>query len=386
MNGLVSLVGGDGGRADWVSEALMQRELVAGRWIAAALLLFSSVASAAQADAPAKGAGAAAGPTEFYIVSEGTSDASPFWSHNILQVQPDGHGSRVRDIGIRPLRLCPNSVDVESTTILLPQASPADLSVGFDICSVDPLELHRELERRSHRAEIWGTARASIVARCGDRDVVIHLPYKETVDLSDDTGSARQLAKWWEFQRTVQERVTLTRPQFLENGTRGLPSVGIRGLSSAIFAASERNGEAAARDVGSGLFDKGLNPECGLEAPCVLHADVKNYVGPLSSALPAPQLVEHYRFRRYVAPEYPVAASEDGLWGIVRLSLTVDSRTGDVLEAKVVQGQPLLAAAAVAAARQWRFARHQASSGNVLATVKFSFSCPQPLREGRAAR
>ena len=135
--------------------------------------------------------------------------------------------------------------------------------------------------------------------------------------------------------------------------------------------------------MGSGLFDKGLNPECGLEAPCVLHDDVRNYVGPLVSALPAPQLVEHYRFRRYVAPEYPVAASKDGLGGIVRLSLTVDSKTGAVLEAKVVQGHPLLAEAAAAAARQWRFARHQASGGNVPATLEFHFTCPQPLRGNR---
>ena len=358
-----------------------------GRWFAAALLLLSSVASAAQADAPTKGAGAAAGPKEFYIVSEGTGDASPFWSHSILQVQPDGHGSRIRDIRIEPLsNICPSSVDVESITTFLPGVSPADLSVGFDVCSVDPVGLDRELERRSHRAEIWGNVRSSIVAQCGDRDVVLHLPYKETVNLSDDTGPARQLARWWEFLGTVQERVTLTRPQFLEHGFRGLLSAGFGGLLSAVLAASERDGEAAARDVGAGLFDKGLNPECGLEAPCVLHDDVKNYVGPLGSALPAPQLVQHYRFRRYVAPEYPVAAAKDGLWGIVRLSLTVESKTGAVVEAKVIEGQPLLAEAAAAAARQWRFARDGATGGNVPATVEFSFSCPQPLREGRAAR
>jgi TonB family protein len=258
------------------------------------------------------------------------------------------------------------------------------LAAGFDICSVDLGELDRAIERRSHRVEIWGTVRSSIVARCGDRDVILHLPYKEGVDLAGET----QLARWWELLPTVQERVTLTRPQVPEHGFRGAPSAGFGGLLSDLLARLERDGEAAARDVGAGLFDKGLNPECGLEAPCVLHDDVKNYVGPLGSTVPAPQLVEHYRFRRYVAPEYPVAALKVGWGGIVRLSLTVDSRTGDVLEAKVVQRPPFpaLAEAAVAAARQWRFARHQASGGNVPATVKFSFSCPQPLREGWAAR
>lgn len=352
-----------------------------GVWIAAALLLFASVASAAQADAAAKGDGGAAGPREFYIVSEGTGHTSPFWSHDILQVQPEGHGSRIRNIRIEPLsNFCPNSVDVESFTTFLPEVSPADLSVGFDVCAVDPVALDREIKRRSHGAVIWGNVLSSIVAKCGDRDVVLHLPYKETVDLSDDTGPARQLARWWEFLRTVQGRVTLTRPQFLEHPFRVPPSAGPRGLPSAVLAGLERDGEAAARDVGAGLFDKGLNPECGLEAPCALHDDVKNYVGPLGSALTAPQLVEHYRFRRYVAPEYPVAASKDGLWGIVRLSLTVDSRTGAVLEAKVVQGQRFLAEAAVAAARQWRFARNIANAGNLPATLKFDFNCPRPLR------
>ena len=46
------------------------------------------------------------GMTEFYIVSEVTSDASPFWYHYILQVTQDGRDSVVRYVRIAPATQC----------------------------------------------------------------------------------------------------------------------------------------------------------------------------------------------------------------------------------------------------------------------------------------
>jgi periplasmic protein TonB len=55
---------------------------------------------------------------------------------------------------------------------------------------------------------------------------------------------------------------------------------------------------------------------------------------------------------RRVIPEYPKLARDMRISGVVRLTGII-SRDGTVRELKVVEGHPLLVAAAVAAVRQW---------------------------------
>src|SRR5436305_12434411 len=57
---------------------------------------------------------------------------------------------------------------------------------------------------------------------------------------------------------------------------------------------------------------------------------------------------------KYEPPVYPLEAREKGMQGEVRLKLEV-SETGDVEKVDVVSGDPILAQAAVPAAKKWRF-------------------------------
>jgi len=55
---------------------------------------------------------------------------------------------------------------------------------------------------------------------------------------------------------------------------------------------------------------------------------------------------------RYVAPEYPQLAVQARLQGVVIIEATIDAK-GNVVDAKVLRGQPMLDQAALEAVRQW---------------------------------
>jgi protein TonB len=55
-----------------------------------------------------------------------------------------------------------------------------------------------------------------------------------------------------------------------------------------------------------------------------------------------------------VEPEYPSRARAAGVRGKVSINITV-SETGNVIEAVIIKGHPLLRDAALQAARQWEF-------------------------------
>ena len=56
----------------------------------------------------------------------------------------------------------------------------------------------------------------------------------------------------------------------------------------------------------------------------------------------------------HVSPEYPVLAQQIGLEGLVIIECRVD-REGNVADARVLRGHPLLNEAALEAVRQWRY-------------------------------
>lgn len=76
-----------------------------------------------------------------------------------------------------------------------------------------------------------------------------------------------------------------------------------------------------------------------------------------------------------VPPVYPAEAKARGLSGEVLVEVTVDEQ-GDVLAAEAVTGDPILAEAAVAAVRQWKFAVTKLSGQplKVIGRIRFNFN------------
>ncbi len=91
------------------------------------------------------------------------------------------------------------------------------------------------------------------------------------------------------------------------------------------------------------------------------------YTRPLSTApVPSLQVISK------VAPQYPALAQQGRMTGVVEVIVAV-APNGLVVSARAENGNPILVAAAEAAARQWRFTPYAAEPGNPIPTTMLSF-------------
>jgi TonB family protein len=74
----------------------------------------------------------------------------------------------------------------------------------------------------------------------------------------------------------------------------------------------------------------------------------------LSVAVPAKAEDEGRHVKSRVAPQYPELAKRMNVTGVVKVRVTIEPN-GNVKEAKVVGGHPLLVDPAVEAARKWKY-------------------------------
>jgi TonB family protein len=74
------------------------------------------------------------------------------------------------------------------------------------------------------------------------------------------------------------------------------------------------------------------------------------------------------------SPAYPALARQAGIQGIVRLQVRV-SKEGRVEVLKILEGEPVLANAAIAAVKQWRYKKALVNKQpvNVISEVTFNF-------------
>ena len=78
---------------------------------------------------------------------------------------------------------------------------------------------------------------------------------------------------------------------------------------------------------------------------------------------------------RDVKPEYPAAARDAGVQGVVILEVTIGP-AGDIVEGRILRGVPLLDGPALDAVRQWQFAPTQLNGVPVpvIMTVTVNFT------------
>lgn len=315
-------------------------------------------------------------PTEFFVVSEVTSDAAPFWYHYVLHVTALGRDTLVRYIRIAPMdSICADSIVVKAATVKLPDVQPAGLVSAYHICAADPATLSRKLKRRTHPAAIDDSVRFGIVASCGSKEVVIHLPYPEQAKLEDLRKKSPQLARWWDLQESVKQRAFGSGEVFYH-------------VSAEQEDRLLHDGESAIAALRSGRFDKGLLNNCksgsGCCKPPSFAYELAGYVGPVGSQGQVPKLSQaaRYRFKHYVDPKYPPLARQARVQGIVKLDLSIDPSTGRVLDVNIVLGHPLFRESVMSAARQWQFEPDDfGNSQSVPAELVFQFRCPAPTNQ-----
>lgn len=97
---------------------------------------------------------------------------------------------------------------------------------------------------------------------------------------------------------------------------------------------------------------------------------VAGTLGPCYSGAQTPQSDEILRrAKSRVQPVYPELARKMNISGTVKIEVTV-SPNGTVKEARIVGGHPVLAGAALDAAKKWRF---EPASGESTGIIDFKF-------------
>ena len=136
----------------------------------------------------------------------------------------------------------------------------------------------------------------------------------------------------------------------------------------------------------SGNYDPGLaaavRGNVGTWKSPSFRALLKDYRGPVSASEAKttflPQLLNssEYTFDHYVAPKYPPLAQQARIQGKVELQLTLNPSTGEVVNAAVISGHPLLKPTAIDAAKQWRFTPESLPSNPLRVTLNYELRCP----------
>jgi len=298
----------------------------------------------------------------FYIVTHVVSDASPFHYEYVLDVKPQGKDVLVRQIRIAPMSSgCPSGLTVKAADRLIPKKSLRKI-LKIELCSLKAKDVSSAIDaaRPGGVAGIDDTASYSIVTMCGRTEKVFELPYPETVDLIKLKRTNPQAATLWDLAAAVEER------SFGKDFS-------FQTASDNQNAAFQALGAEIVPAIRAGLYAKGF------EQGSHLVSLLDKYTGPAKEI--DPWIVEFIGpppadLSQYQLPRYPPLARQTRIEGEVHLTLMLDIQTGHVRGAKVNAGHPLLAAAAVAAVRDWHFREGSSDQDSIEVALKFLLDCP----------
>lgn len=311
-------------------------------------------------------------PSALYVVSQFFSDNGKMSFYRVIDVKQDGSDSVVRSVRIAPSSASCPRLNIRAAEARVRDKSPAQLVGRNNPCAVTPTSLRAALAKYRQKGSVFETISFGIVAQCGQSSVSLGLPYVESVKLENMKSSDPAIVRLWDLGSEI------TTAAFGPNDI-------FHDRSEADDLALQRAGEKMFPELISGRYDVGLaaavqgnvgpRQDPGFKSllagyqPSAPAGDANtNYVAQLVNAT-------SYRFRRFVAPDYPPAAMQAHLQGKVELHLTVASGSGSVLSATVVSGHPLLTPPAIDAATQWRFEPNSISLGSVNVTIEFALRC-----------
>jgi len=300
----------------------------------------------------------------FYIVTHVVSDASPFYYEYVLDVKPQGKDVLVRQIRLGPTSTgCPSGVTVKAADRVIKNETPKKVA-RRELCSLDANDVASAIDHAhpQYAAGIFDTASYSIVAKCGNTEKVFELPYPESVDFKKLKETYPQAASLWDFVSDVYER------SFGKDFS-------FHNASDAQDAAFQALGAETVPAIRAGLYARGFENGSHLESL------LDKYSGPLKET---PSVYAEFvgskpaDLLQYKLPNYPALARQTRIGGEVHLTLVLDTQSGNVKDVKVNSGHPLLAAAAVAAVRDWHFQQGSSSPQDPIeVALRFVPDCPQ---------
>jgi len=304
----------------------------------------------------------------FYVARFYFSDYLPGWSHQILDITPQGDDVRVRVIRISLANeFCPGVI-VRAAEHVFPHTSVRKIA-GRDICAFTSEGVDAALKAAAPKSagDTWDSATETIVAKCGATQKEFDFPYPAQVDQKVLERSNPGVSNLWDtnyrvFRRAFGKNFSLNgstpdkEKEMEQLGTKLVPEL-ISGKYQAAYAGSK----------------------CG-------DKDCDNYLAwQLRGYTEAPQptdpsvvtLLEadSLHFAKFVSPVMPRIALIAHVSGDVHLRILADPQTGLVTKVQTVSGPPLLVKAAVDAAQSWRFARESMSGQPFEVTLRFELRC-----------
>ncbi len=337
-------------------------------------LAFLSLASASILLSPPRKGNSGEDLSEFYVVWQGVSDASPHWWTYILDARAEGEGTRVRYIRIAPANsFCARDITVKTVERLLPRTRPRQLAQPLHICSLSEIYAQTAI-RRSHiqTAVVVDEHPVSsvIVARCGSRESIFPLPYLQTLDFKELKKKAPDVAALWALADEIPERIfgrEFPSEAHTTEQDSELQSLGAK-VAPEIFSGKYDRG---AGDVPCEWIGRGCDPKS-------LASVLRDYHDLLADSVPARvQLLnsQELKLSIYVPPRYPRIAQQARIYGTVELELEVDAQTGWIKDGRAISGHPLLQGAAMEVARYWRLDPKETLQHSVRAVLGFSIQC-----------
>ncbi len=289
-------------------------------------------------------------PERFYILAHLVSDAAPFHSEYVLDIQPQDTKTNVKLIRVAPPNPVCGGIVVKAAEKTV-ESPPQQLTGGVDLCSLDTHRVHKVTHAAQYQQWVQSdTVGYDIVLQCGSSEKIINLPLAGSVDLDKIRRANPEIASLWQLFGNIKDSVF-----------------------GAEFDLNKPPPEANAhyRELGDSLVPVLRSGSYGR----LLADQMQEYRQGISESLKPAELLnaESFRFKKYVDAEYPALAATSHIQGAVRLKLTVDPESGKTKSAQVLSGNPLLNESALNAARQWEFAQLPISPLEV--TFLFAMKC-----------
>jgi TonB family protein len=292
----------------------------------------------------------------------------------ILEVSQQGQDVRVRTITlVKAHEQCPVVV-VRAYDRVLTNTTVRAVA-GTSLCSVSEQRFNRAVgaARDTTRNTIdWFGWRGSLVASCSGKErrfLFVQRPGDQVDEVALERRD-RQASTIWKLTKAATEG-TLVRPPAERPDQEAL----------------ERLGTALVPDLVGGKYEFAYRDACWDAdrkrrircEPNYFAWRLEGYTGPPAQRGPLPlRLVDHekWQFVHYVPPVFPQVALSARLFGDVHIRLDVDSTSGAVTRATIAKSIPILDAAALAAAGQWRFVPGSTPGGPFDVAIRFQVECP----------
>lgn len=313
----------------------------------------------------------AGGPSKFYVVTVLVPNSDGLFYYRVLDVRQDGADSIVRYARIAPRNSqCLREI-VQAVEARVRDTTPAQLVGENNPCAVSPGALRSKIGKGVWRTGDSASVSTGVVAQCDSRTISFTLPTIEQGRLKRLTEAHPEMVHLWSLVHEVVEKTFSSKDMF-------------RNRTEQDDLALQREGEKLVPDLVAGRFDAGLKK--ALHATGESQNSFRSILGndsrpfSFSDAREVPRLLnaDRYRFRHFVAPSYPRLAKMARIQGPVELKLTVERVTGKVVGVTLVLGHPLLAGAAIEAAKQWQFEPESLQSETVNVILDFEIRCPMP--------